>query len=305
MGLEKNFNEMTVSQKNLLLNILRLSCFLVFIGRAWQHLFWDAPFRTLLWDEALMDSVINALFGMSWFDYVTSPSTDSIIQYIIRGFGVFYLIMAILTLAIQRQHLALGVLYIVASVCLAFLAFLYCKEKFYHSGQFLEYAIQVLSPIFFYRFLNTEKPISQWWLKSIKLTIALTFAAHGLYAFGFYPRPGVFVDMVINILGVSEPTAHLFLQIAGVLDFIVAVGMFIPQVSIYCLVYCILWGLFTALARTWANVDFGSFAFSLLHQYLPETIYRLPHALIPLVAFFLELIRRRLSVGRRFISKIQ
>ena len=60
-----------------------------------------------------MDSVINALFGMSWFDYVTSPSTDSIIQYIIRGFGVFYLIMAILTLAIQRQHLALGVLYIV------------------------------------------------------------------------------------------------------------------------------------------------------------------------------------------------
>ncbi len=292
---------MTASQRNLILNILRLSCFLVLVGRAWEHLFWDAPFRTLLWDQALMEGVINAVLGIAWFEYVTSPTTDLVIQNIIRGFGVFYLLMAILTLFIKKQHLSFAVLYGLASICLAFLAFLYCKEKFYHGGQFLEYAIQVLVPVFFYRFLNTEKTLSRWWLSAMKLTIALTFAAHGLYAFGFYPRPGVFVDMVINILGVSEPTAHVLLQWAGILDFVVAVGVFIPQVSVYCLAYCVVWGFFTALARTWANVDFGPFAFSMLHQYLPQTIYRLPHALLPLAVFVIEVAHRKLF-GRWWIK---
>lgn len=288
---------MTDSQKNLTLNILRISCFLVFLGRAWQHLFWDAPLRTILWDEALMETTINVLFSISWFDYVTSSYADSVIQNIVEGFGVFYLIMAIITLVIKRQQKFLAVLYVWASVCLAFLAFLYCKEKFYHSGQFLEYAIQVLSPIFFYRFLKTDQSISIKWLNVMKLTIALTFAAHGLYAFGFYPRPGVFVDMVINIMGVSEPTAHWLLQAAGLADFVVAVGLFIPRISTYCLAYCVLWGFLTAIARTWANVDLGPFTFSLLHQYLPQTLYRLPHALIPLAALLLEVSRRRLQRG--------
>lgn len=248
-----------------------------------------------------METTINVIFGISWFEYVTSPYADAVIQNIVKGFGVFYLIMAIITLFIRRQHSFLSILYGAASISLAFLAFLYCKEKFYHGGQFLEYAIQILSPVFFYRFLNTDRKVSVIWINAIKLTIATTFIAHGLYAFGFYPRPGVFVDMVINILAVDEPTAHWMLQAAGLLDFIVAVGLFIPQTSLLCILYCVIWGFFTALARTWANVDLGPFAFSLLHQYLPQTIYRLPHAFLPLAIFVLELIRKPLK--NRIASK--
>ena len=45
----------------------------------------------------------------------------------------------------------------------------------------------------------------------LKIAIALTFSAHGLYAIGYYPQPGVFVDMLINILHFSETTAKDFL----------------------------------------------------------------------------------------------
>ena len=93
----------------------------------------------------------------------------------------------------------------------------------------------------------------------------------------------MFVDMVINIFQFSEVHAKLFLKIAGVLDFLVAILIFIPRISTYALLYAALWGGLTALARTWANF-YWSFPLESLHQHLYETIYRLPHMLVPLAA---------------------
>lgn len=281
-------NLMITTPRNSLLLVLRLSCFFVFTGRAWQHLFWDAPFRTLLWDEALMEPVVKLFLGISWFEYSTSGLVDMMIQWGVRGFGFFYLFMAILTLLLHKPNRWAGVLYGLAAVCLSFLAFLYCKEKFYHAGQFFEYAVQVMSPLLFYYLLDTQKNITIKFSLILRFVVALTFAAHGLYAFGYYPQPGVFVDMVINVLGVNEANARLFLKVAGIMDFVVAVGMFVPGLTMPSLIYCIFWGFFTALARTWANLDFGPLAFGLLHQYLPQTIYRLPHALLPLAGLLVH-----------------
>lgn len=273
---------MTSSQQNLQTLILRITCFCVFAGRAWQHLFWDAPFRTLLWDQDLMEDAIQWLLGTTWQTYVTSPGTDAFIQGLTRGFGFFYLGMALLTLVINKQQKITAVLYLLSSLSLGFLAFLYCKEKFYHGGQFFEYAIQIASPLLFFWVLSLKDKAVWKFSLTIKVMIALTFAAHGLYAVGFYPRPGVFLDMVINILGVSEPTAHDLLRVAGIMDFVVAIGLFVPRVSVYCMAYCVVWGFATALARTWANVDLGPLWGSLFHQYLPQTIYRLSHGFLPL-----------------------
>ena len=120
----------------------------------------------------------------------------------------------------------------------------------------------------------------------LKIAIAFTFTAHGLYAVGYYPQPGVFVDMLINILHVSEATAKDFLIVAGVLDFAIAIGIFIPRIAKYFLLYAALWGGLTALARVWANF-YWAFALSSLHQNLYETLYRLPHMLIPLALVFM------------------
>ena len=195
--------------------------------------------------------------------------------------------MAILTLFVSERTKNISFLYIIASISLAFLAFLYCKEKFYHAGQFIEYTIQILLPLIFIYSIQRKIALSKLVLV-LKLSIALTFSAHGLYAIGFYPQPGLFVDMIIKIFHVSEASAKIFLKIAGILDFIVSITIFIPRLSRYSLIYAAIWGGLTALARIWANF-YWSFPLESLHQHLYETLYRLPHMLIPLAALFISL----------------
>lgn len=201
------------------------------------------------------------------------------------GFGIFYSLMAGLTLFVKAEYKRINGLYILASLSLAFLAFLYCKEKFYHVGQFVEYAIQFLLPVLFIYFLQDRITLSKLNLL-LKISIALTFSAHGMYAIGIYPQPGNFVDMVINIFHVSESAAKAFLKIAGVLDFLLSIAIFLPRISKYALIYAVIWGGLTALARVWAHF-YWSFPLQSLHQNLFETIYRLPHALIPLAALYI------------------
>ncbi|QIA06479.1 hypothetical protein [Draconibacterium halophilum] len=265
---------------------LRVATFALFAGRAWQHLFWDAPFRALLWDKDIMESLVLFFRGGTWQEYVTSAATDQFIQYTVVGFGIFYALMAVLTLVVGSRQLAkFTPLYILSSLALVFLAFLYSKEKFFHVGQFFEYTIQFLLPLFFcYGLSNRIK--KKKLLLLMKIAIAFTFTAHGLYAIGYYPQPGVFIDLFLNIFSIDEGTAKSILQIAGILDFIISITIFIPHLSAYSLIYAALWGGLTALARTLANF-YIDFPLESLHQNLFETVYRLPHMLVPLAALFL------------------
>lgn len=267
--------------------ILRVATFALFAGRAWQHLFWDAPFRTLLWDQQVMENLVFSLRGGTWQEYVTSAATDQFIQNTVIGFGIFYALMAVITLVVPKRQLTkFTSLYILSSVALVFLAFLYSKEKFFHTGQFFEYTIQFLLPLFFCYGLS-QRIEPKKWLLFMKIAIAFTFTAHGLYAIGYYPQPGVFVDMLLNIFNISEATAKSILQIAGVLDFVISITIFIPRLSTYSLIYAALWGGLTALARVWANF-YIEFPLESLHQHLYETVYRLPHMLVTLAALFLS-----------------
>lgn len=277
------------TNKRLVLLVLRWSCCLLFFGRAWQHIFWDAPYRTFFWDETLMEGVVTSLLDISWHDYVTNPLVDANIQRLIKGTGIFYLAIAFLSLGLQKRHRFGQPLLYLAALSMSFLALLYCKEKFYHIGQFFEYSCQIISPVLLALVLYHG---AFWESKNFKLiakiAVAFTFTAHGVYALGYYPRPVVFLDMTINILGVSESYAQWFLTIAGVLDFIAAIGLFLPKHTFIFILYCVVWGFLTALARTWANVRIGPLFFELVHQYLPQTIYRMPHTLIPLLVLILD-----------------
>ena len=279
---------MNIKQTNqtLVLNILKAATFLLFAGRAWQHLFWDAPFRALLWDQSMMEGIVTALRGGTWQEYVTSENTDHIIRALIIGFGIFYSLMAILTLFVTARMKRIKWLYILSSIFLLSLAFLYSKEKFYHVGQFIEYTIQFLLPVIFIYAIQGKIQLSKL-LLVLKISIALTFSAHGLYAIGFYPQPGVFVDMVIHIFHISEASAKVFLKVAGVMDFLISITIFIPRLSKISLLYAAIWGGLTALARTWANF-YWSFPLESLHQHLYETVYRLPHMLVPLAALYIS-----------------
>lgn len=262
--------------------LLQIAVVTVFLGRAWQHLYWDAPYRTLLWDEVWMKPIIQLFFSMEWEDYVTSMAIDRVIQHFIRATGAFYVLAALAAIFInQRRRIATAILWL-GALSLLLLAALYSKEKFFHLGQFLEYVLQWSSPIFLI-FLSKNQAISSRFLFGIKIAIAFTFVCHGLYAIDYYPRPGEFSQMTMVILQINETNAIHFLKIAGLLDFIVSGLLFLPgKIGKIALWYCVFWGFFTTLARCAAPLMLGTSIENMLLQNLHESLYRFPHFLLPL-----------------------
>ena len=266
---------------------LRIATFMVFAGRAWQHLFWDAPYRTLFWDQAWMEGIASTITGLDWQSYATSLATDAFIRWLIIFSGCFYALCAVLSLLIDGKSKAwMGRILLLGSTGLTFLAFLYMKEKYFHVGQFFEYSAQIASPVFLYLMVR-HQPDLRTLLRWVNTVIAITFICHGLYAIGYYPRPGFFVDMVINSLGVTESVAHKILEIAAILDFIAAALLLLPQTQRTALWYMFLWGLLTSLARPIAQVG-ADFFLTDMHRWLPEFIFRAPHFLLPLTALYLQ-----------------
>jgi len=265
----------------------------VFLGRAWQHWRWDAPYRALLWDEQWMSGVVANLLSMDWETYISDLQVDNTIQLAIKSIGIFYFICAFVALFIKKLPTFFRYLLLLGAISLIVLAILYCKEKFFSIGQFFEYSLQFGSPlllVYLSKYPKVTKPL----LLVVKIMIALTFTAHGLYALGFYPRPVHFMEMTMNILGVMEDRAIQFLNIAGVLDFVISIGLFLPwKWSKYCLWYAVFWGAATTLARIWANFNWEWLDYVLV-QWLHESIMRFPHFLIPLaVLFFLRIKEKR------------
>lgn len=264
-----------------------LSC-AVFLGRAWQHLFFDIPIRSVLWDERLMSRFVEQVLKLDWETYISSAAIDSRIQALVVGVGIFYIICAVLSLILKNHQQKLGILLLVGSSFLIVLALLYWKEKFQSFGQFIEYSLQFSTPIFLYLALFKIK-IDQHFQRLVlfmKIAVALTFIGHGLYALGVYPVPSTYVEMMINVFYFSDTNAILFLKIAGMLDLIAAVAIFIPSIQKPFLWYCVIWGTLTALARLVANF-YWQIPLDSLHQWAYASVYRMPHGGIPLAILWL------------------
>ena len=88
--------------------------------------------------------------------------------------------------------------------------------------------------------------------------------------------------MVINFTGMTNDEAKLILKIMGYLDFVFAVGLFIPYVAKYFLWYGLLWGFLTAFARVYTNFDIDFFKLSFTQNAL-EFFVRIPHFILPLI----------------------
>lgn len=267
--------------------LLKLCSACVFFGRAYEHIFFDPPYRSILWDEALFSPIIEGLFNLDWSFYVTNISFDSNIQLGIKVIGVCYFFCGLISILINDRNYKFYKYFIGAGAgSLIFLAVLQAKSNFYHLPMFLEHSIQFGSPIALLICLKREerKYMLTFFLKTI---IALTFLSHGLYAVGWpYPLPGHFVTMTMNILSCTENFAKTFLFIAGCLDFLVALFIFLPKSTRWALIYATIWGLLTAFARIVSGITYD-FTQGIFHQYLFTTVFRLPHGLIPLIVFLI------------------
>lgn len=275
--------------------LIQIATVFVFLGRAWQHLFWDAPFRVLLWDEVWMKRIIEGVFQMPWDQYITSMAVDDGIQWSMYGFGIFYLVCAFVAAFIDKAPNWIAKILLFGSAALFLLACLYCKEKFFSLGQLLEYSIQIVSPLLLY-FWVYPKWRGPTFRLIAKVAIAFTFICHGLYAVNYYPRPGNFVEMILNTTGVSEATAIQMLMVAGILDFIVGVAIFIPgKISKIALSYIVFWGFATTFARYTSYLDF-SYLMESLSQWTWQVMIRFPHFMIPLAILIFKERRKGLRM---------
>lgn len=260
------------------MNFLRFLTCCIFLGRAWQHWFWDIPMRELLWDERLMAAPVKALLGMDWGTYISSMTVNAWMEGVVSAVGFFYLACAAAAIFVTQHRKWLGKLLIIGAFGLFLLGGLYWVEKFMRIGQWIEYSLQIATPVFlYYAIFQPQRNLIIW----MKIAIALTFIGHGLYALGYYPVPAHFVQMMIDGFGIDEAASMTFLKIVGILDLIVAVGIFIPYLQTPSLIYCVIWGTMTAFARIIAHFDFDIPLLS-LHQWFYEVLFRLVHGGIPL-----------------------
>ncbi|HMO38313.1 MAG TPA: hypothetical protein PKC76_03355 [Saprospiraceae bacterium] len=265
---------------------VQIATIAVFVGRAWQHLYWDAPYRALLWDENWLRPLVEGVLGGDWGVYVRTSEQG--IERWIRGTGILYLLCALAAaVGAQRWRKPVVALLAIGAANLLLLAALYYKEHFWQAGQLIEYTLQWGSPVFLILLLQTKPPVEQL-IRWMRIATALTFVGHGLYAFGYYPRPVLFVEMTMSILQVSDVGAAGFLQIVGILDFVAALLLFVPgKLGRVALLYCVIWGFLTSVARLWAHFH-PAFLDNLLLQWLHEAVMRSPHFLIPAAIWYAQ-----------------
>jgi hypothetical protein len=260
--------------------LLQTAAFGLLLGRAWQHLFWDAPYRELLWDEYWMKDLISMVFGLSWSEYVGNPLYDERIRLFSQGIGWFYLLAAGAALGIQWfPRLARNILN-TASGALLVLALVVWKEYGWQIGQLLEHSLQWTTPLLLAA--SSKGSIPEHWIRyGARAAISATFIGHGLYALGFYPVPGNFLEMTMRSLSIGEDPARHFLFLIGVLDVLAAMGVLWPKrFKTVIFAYLIGWGLMTSLARVWGYFSFDFFE-NWLQMWVFELLIRFPHFLVP------------------------
>jgi len=269
-----------VSNPSPAVRVLKYSTLALFVGWGLLHIFWEVPYRALLWKEAWMSGIIERIFGMKWGDYVSSERAESIISSAIVAIGGFHLLCAASVFTLHSHGQKFARMLLLGSLSLLFVGFLLFLNTGYQLAVWLEQALQISAPLFLFALCVKKIPANRLILP-MKIVIAITFISHGLYAMGVLPVPGDFVDMFIMTIGVNESQARMLLKLVGVMDLVLGVAIFIPRTAIPALIYACIWGFLTAIARPWAHIDDIS-SFQNITYWLLQGLYRLPHAGLPL-----------------------
>jgi hypothetical protein len=101
---------------------------------------------------------------------------------------------------------------------------------------------------------------------------------------GAFTTPVTYISMTINGLSVSETFAKQFLFLIGILDIVFSICIFIPKLFKMSILYMIIWGFITTIARLYCNWYSSMWELS-LQQNFHEMLVRFPHFLLPHLLF--------------------
>ena len=249
----------------------------------WVHYYWEGPYGVLLWHDTTYE--LAERFGITWDDFVGTGANDGLLQLWIGKIWWLYFVCAALSLTVRKRSWFQMSALVIGSGLLILLSYAAYLKSQKQPPMFIEHGGQMLIPILLVIALALG---ARHKATVITATIAviMTFAGHGCYALGLWPTPGNFYAMTTLILGVEYEVAQTLLRIAGVLDFLVCIGICVPYLRSISAMYATLWGFLTALARPVAGMSWELNYWG-ADQYLHETVLRAPHYFIPLSLFLI------------------
>ena len=235
-------------------------------SRGWLTWKWDSSIRSLIWNE---DWWGEKLDWQRFAEHSDTPITQGLE---VVGLSLMALSLVPWLTTIPRLTWTRWLLLPMCGVL-----FLDALGQFINSGnQFgmaIEHTLQWSCPLLLLGVLRGTSKRNHLILAA-SIGAALTFIGHGLYAAGFHPVPLKYQTMTMSLLGIKETGAMIFLRIAGYLDFLAALGIFLPLFRPLSLWYMIGWGAATAMARVASG--------SSLDPWLIESLVRTSHWMIPL-----------------------
>lgn len=281
----------------LLVLCLRLGAFLCFAGWTWVHWYWEAPYGVLLWQDSTFE--LATRFGISWDQFVGTGADDGVVQNWIAKIWWLFLICSALTLTVRKKSWIQMAGLFLGSMLLVLLSYAKYVSSQCQLPVLLEHGGQVLIPILLVLALafGVRHRVT---VVTAVIALIMTFAGHGSFAVGFWPTPGNFFAMTTVILGVEYPTAKSLLLVAGVLDFILCIGICIPTFRRASAMYAVFWGFATSIARPLAGMS-RELNYWGADQFIHEAILRAPHFLIPLYLYCVWKLpaRRELQTKKR------
>ena len=268
---------------SLLMIVLRLGAFFCFAGWTWVHFYWEGPYGILLWQDATYE--FASRLGINWEEFVGSGADDGFVQKWIARIGWLYLVCTVITVTVRTESWVQMAALVGGSSLLTILSYAKYVASQRQLPMFIEHGGQILIPILLVMALALGVR-HRATVTTACVALVMTFAGHGSYALGLWPPPATFHAMTSVILGVEFDTANTMLRAAGVLDFLVCIGIFLPKLRRPSALYAAAWGFLTAIARPVAGMSL-SLNYWGADQFIHEAVLRAPHFFIPLYLFFL------------------
>src|SRR5688572_20646941 len=188
-------------------SLIKYATIALFLGWAFIHLFFDPSYRAFFWNEDWLREFIEQRMHLNWEVYVSDRNIEIIINRLQYFIGFFQLLCVGACLSFKRWPRLNTVILILGTISILWVGFLKYVDSSFQVVELCEFALQVTTPLLFCM-LHTEKIRKPNILLFMKVAISLTFISHGLYAIGYLPVPGHFIDMTINVLGVNEVQAR-------------------------------------------------------------------------------------------------
>lgn len=151
-------------------------------------------------------------------------------------------------------------------------------DSFYQSSflphQFIEHTLMMVTPLLYLGGLKYGmSKINNF----MRMAVALTFVGHGVFAVSWGAIPSHFAGMTNYILGLEGDSIKVFLMIMGLFDFLASFLLFTRKVQTPALLYMVVWGVLTSMARFIYGFE------SDVLRGLLGTLYRFPHFIVPLM----------------------